>query len=394
MSSIPISGNTESSSTSHDITKDNTDAFTDNALHLQRCRGDLPIVERLPSRNISFQSAEILTLEELSQSLLLATSNEALSRERNVNYDDIKCIFQEKRLEYVRVTGVVLDIVIMESKNDNSNTRKSFLLLGDALFVPNATTSKRTGLSKSTSIGLSTPRQKRDTSAGLQTSHAPDTGSKISDINNSSCTKAVSTFSMGKTLSGKKRKLVTVKPKTHNSLLNKQSQSTRIHQQRVVPSKAKLNHDNEYSTIYCQQAVKRRKQNECLIRKCRQGMHMVLVDVTHMACIDECKLEDLVMVIGLIAFETIRLDDLDGNVDDEFLQVARLINDHRHVGSSPCAIPVKTEAGGPKQRVFGYVQSRIVKVVNGLDMNLFREALVLRRERLFDFEKHGQNNNV
>lgn len=390
-----MSGKRESSSTSHDITKDNTDAFTDNALHLQqRCRGDLPIVERLPSRNISFQSAEILTLEELSQTLLLATSNEALSQERNANYDDIKCIFQEKPLGYVRVTGVVLDIVMMESKNDNINTRKSFILLGDPLFVPNATTSKRTGLSKSTNIGLSTPRQKRDTSAGLQASHVPDAGSKISDTNILSCTAAVSNFSMGKTLSGKKRKLVTVKPKTHNSLLNKQSQSVRIDQQRVVPSKAKLSQENKNSTIHCQEMVKRRKQNECLIRKCRQGMQMVLVDVTHMACIDECKLEDLVMVIGLIAFETIRLDDVGGNIDDEFLQVARLINEHRHVGSSLRAIPVKTETDGPKQRVFGYVQSRIVKVVNGLDMNLFREALMLRRERLSDFEKPGQHNNV
>lgn len=393
MPNIPLAGNTESFS-SHDNINDNQDTLTDENLHQRSssssCHGDLPIVERLPSRNISFHSAEILTLEELSHSLLLATSNKTLINERNDN-ETLKCIFQEKPLEYVRVTGVILDMVIIEESNSSTSSsgtsRKSFLLLGDPLFAPN-TASIRTVSSRSKSACLSTPQQSGK--ATLQAVSNTNDAATTNPVTNTSNLAAASHFSVvGKTLSGKKRRLVTIKPRTHSSLLNKQCQSQTTRIQRATPSNMRLNNENQKSNsksiqdtrINFREKDKWSKQKESLIRKCRQGMHMVIVDVTHGPCVDGCQLEDLVMVIGLVSFETIRLDDLDG---DKFLQVAHLIDEH-HVCSSRCEIPTDVKEGEEQHRAFGYVQSRIVRVVNGLDMNLFRESLLLRREWLVDF---------
>jgi len=404
--SIPLlSGNTACSSTSED---DNTNNVTNDKLHQHNTtssssysssNGDLRIVERLPSRNISFQSAEILTLEELSQSLFLASSkrsrlsscegNNNIDADNDSSHDEddgIKCIFREKPLEYVRVTGVVLDMVIMESNNSASGIsggdsscagggRKSFLILGDPLFVPTpnpSLTRAASSRSSSNSCLLSTPRQRN--------------GSIQNDALTTTLTKSSSQYSVGTTLSGQKRRLITVKPRTHNSLLlNKQQhlQSQKSNKiQRIVTS---LNSDKvmQEGTMTIQQR-QRRKQNESLIRKSRQGMHMVIVDVTNMASVDGCKADDLVMVIGMIAFETIpslsssSLDDVNGDNNDEFIQVARLLMKHEQH---------KQQQQKQQQRVFGYVQSRIVRVVNGLDMNLFREALLLKRERLLYFER-------
>lgn len=128
---------------------------------------------------------------------------------------------------------------------------------------------------------------------------------------------------------------------------------------------------------------------------------MVIIDVSNMACMDGCKVDDLVMVIGKIVFEEEaenQLHDMKGNAWSE---VVHLITKYP-VSASQCFTTPETKKVEEheehnddgmdhvqQRHVFGYVESKIVRVINGLDMNLFQQALQLRREYLSNLDRYG-----
>jgi len=137
-----------------------------------------------------------------------------------------------------------------------------------------------------------------------------------------------------------------------------------------------------------------------MIRKLGQGMHMVVVDVTDMACVDGCKVDDLVMVIGSIKFHKLggaSVSEGQGSSGDAGLcgdrmrgMMDKILKDHP-LGTMKCKDMGSDENGvattGPLHGA--NLEARIVQVVNGTDMNLLQEALKMRRECLKDFEGYG-----
>lgn len=137
-----------------------------------------------------------------------------------------------------------------------------------------------------------------------------------------------------------------------------------------------------------------------MIQKLRQGMHMVVVDVTDMACVDGCKVDDMVMVIGTIQFHCLGsalVSEGQGSSGNTSLcgdrmkgMMDKILKDHP-LGTMQCNNMDNDEKGvaamGP---LYGAnLEARIVQVVNGTDMNLLQEALKMRRECLIDFEGYG-----
>lgn len=379
--------------------------------------GELPIVERLPSRNISFQSAEILTIPELSQLIHIKT---------------------EKETDHVRVTGVILHLhlgmpineAIRRADSSVNERNTSWMILGDALFVP----------------------QKKIVLPSNRRTRSIVTNPRIATKNNGIATKPKNIVmngggnrsKLGATplLSGKKRKLITVKP-NNNSLLGRGNGNSRILQNsKKASDKTKPNLATPSSRTSASLSASIGKQkpqsthslptpnsraaldrtlsriNEEVRQKSRRGMNMVVVNIANMSCIDGCKEGDLAMVMGSVVL----LDDGDrknsgsfgsnsasedtkrsGATNDESLDIdtSSACSDSldrvtKLVGTCQIRImrdtDTKKDLNGdqtmPKSPLSatnyrsGYIDARILKVVNGTDMSLFQKALEMRREYL------------
>ena len=417
---------------------------------------ELPIVERLPSRNVSFQSADILTIPELSQSIHLKNA---------------KHIGREKSLRngaHVRVTGVILHMHVgmqmdvttnaasisshSHSINDKCDPKPcasscgnvnnhSWIVLGDALFVPR----KKTPMPTSTSTF--TPKINQNQ---FSSKNGIVAKSKNIRVNKGSRSK----LGTSQLLSGKKRRLITVKP-NHNSLLGRSKDRSSIIGNKVTSSNGKISSlaSTRTSMGACKapsssaslgkqklnsirptqmQAYSSRIEDD-MRQKSRRGMNMVVVDITNMSCIDGCKVGDLTMVMGCVVLMDNGDDDDDitshskstanntnrrnahnigtncadvsyGNVNEGTKyshgldRIAKFVGlcqtratDMREKcgaqdvsGDNPNSVPLGKPSSlstSPSSSGYrcGYVDARIVKVVNGTDMNLFQQALKMRR---------------
>ncbi|GFH53372.1 hypothetical protein CTEN210_09848 [Chaetoceros tenuissimus] len=345
--------------------------------------GEIPLVERLPSRNVTFQSATILTVPELSSCIYASTKAKACSSE-----EEAQCIFENKPLTDVRVTGVVQQIVIT---NDAQGNQKSFVVLGDALFVaPKRQTGtlnrnryqsfskKNTSFSKlhMTPKKINTTAQRNLKTPSSSTStlsmKTPQTFSTQKTPSTNTQPKAM----IGTSLSGKKRRLVTVKPKVHNSLLNRKNIATPLNPIRPNTLKSRMNSTR----------IDRRQQE--LVQKVKQGMHIIIVDVTD-TTLEGCKVDDLIMIMGSIACtplpneESGRYNMLSalGVIQSNYAHSTRESEkDSKDTCTKGDTLDGKKQEAMHKMGM--YVQARILQVVNGTDMNLLQKALELRRKHV------------
>jgi hypothetical protein len=364
--------------------------------------GDLSIVARLPSRNVSFQFAEILTVPELSKCIHECSYKFI---ENNDGSSPAQCTFQGSILRDVRITGVVLHMVM------NPNDR-SFIVLGDALFTPKSKRRSGSSLSQHRRNGISSSNVVKVGASGTGTmpsaSITASTSASASTTVPPSSTNNRPKSMIGTSLSGKKRRLVTVKPRTYTSLLHKQSNKllpanpllrkntnplvagteTRTGRARSLLSETtmpKINHN-----------VRRRDpQQEEMMRKLSQGMHMVVVDLTDMACVDGCKVGDLVMALGALKLQCLDNSSAEhvsneGREEDKVKGVMEQIVKYHPLGIMQC----DTSSGGgmrsaSSSALGGKLEARIIQVVNGTDMNLLQEALKMRRHCLLGFQESG-----
>ena len=349
--------------------------------------GELPIVARLPSRNVSFQSAQILTLPELSK--CVQEFSYKLIGIRDESSSQSQCTFQGSALIDVRITGVVLHMFM--DAND-----QSFIILGDALFTPKSKIGVKSSLLQHRRNGISNSNITKAAATGTRTGTTPPTsnstvGPPLSSSSNTS------KLMIGTTLSGKKRRLVTVKPRTYNSLLHKQSNkllpTNPLLRKNTNPtgkesSRSLLQPSGFSASKICHNIHQRDPKEEELIRKLRQGMHMVVVDVTDMACVDGCKMDDLVMAIG-----TLRFQCLDSSIGEQSAKEGR--NEDKVKRMMEHIVKSSTTKESTAGSVHGgKLEARIIQVVNGTDMNLLQEALKMRRHCLKDFEAFGGRGQV
>lgn len=332
--------------------------------------GEIPLVERLPSRNITFQSATILTVPELSSCIY--TSTKVCSSEQ-----EAQCIFQEKPLTDVRVTGVVQQIVIT---NDAQGNQQSFIVLGDALFVApkrqtgtlNRNRYQPPSSKKNTSISKlhMTPKKIDSIARNLKTPSSSTSTLSIKTPQTFTTQKTPSTNTqpkamIGTSLSGKKRRLVTVK-KVHNSLLNRKNTSTPLNPIRPnLSGKSRMNSTR----------IDRRQQD--LIQKVKQGMHIVIVDVTN-TTLEGCKVDDLIMIMGSIACTSLSNDE---SSRYDMLSALDIIQSN-YIHSRGESEEDSKDSKEVINKIGMYVQARILQVVNGTDINLLQKALELRRKHV------------
>lgn len=332
--------------------------------------GEIPLVERLPSRNVTFQSATILTVPELSSCIY--TSTKVCSSEQ-----ETQCIFQEKPLTDVRVTGVVQQIVIT---NDAQGNQQSFVVLGDALFVApkrqtgnlNRNRYQPPSSKKNTSISKlhMTPKKIDSIARNLKTPSSSTSTLSIKTPQTFTTQKTPSTNTqpkamIGTSLSGKKRRLVTVK-KVHNSLLNRKNTSTPLNPIRPnLSGKSRMNSTR----------IDRRQQD--LIQKVKQGMHIVIVDVAN-TTLEGCKVDDLIMIMGSIACTSLSNDE---SRRYDMLSALDVIQSN-YIHSRGESEEDSKDSKEVINKMGTYVQARILQVVNGTDINLLQKALELRRKHV------------
>ena len=422
------------------------------------CSNELPIVDRLPSRNISFGSGEILTVPELSQ-CIHATHSTSENQETLPKWK--RCHTDMNGFD-VRVTGVILHMHtgIHNKRNKRGHdgphhSEDSWIVLGDALFVP----SKQ----KQTLTPRAAPNQKLHrtgnvnsaTKDGVANANADPktTSTPVPVLNKSS--RGGSGSGGKQLLSGKKRKLVTVKP-NHNSLLERVKNRTArtIHRtktglgignsigigtptvpmseeskqaQAEVSSSGLFGIMKQKVTNQLRKSFNRGTQSsklEELKQKSQSGMKMVAVNITNMACIDGCKVGDLITIVGSTVLldrasasafvsasrsESTSLNEVDSsNGTNRSIQH---LNSDSSVEDCNSMEKIAELVGGCQSRLFpevtpeaeaeecvalgqpfspsstiatdryryGYLDARILTVANGLDMCLFEKALELRR---------------
>ena len=432
------------------------------------CSNELPIVDRLPSRNISFGSGEILTVPELSQ-CIHATHPTSENQETLPKWK--RCHTDMNGFD-VRVTGVILHMHtgIHNKRNKRGHdgdgdgddiphhSEDSWIVLGDALFVPNKQKQKQKLTPRAA------PNQKLHRTGNVNSATKDGVANANANANADPKTTSIPVPVLNKSslgggggsggkqlLSGKKRKLVTVKP-NHNSLLERVKNRTArtIHRtktglgigigtptvpmseeskqaQAEVSSSGLFGIMKQKVTNQLRKSFNRGTQSsklEELKQKSQSGMKMVAVNITNMACIDGCKVGDLITIVGCTVFldrasasafvsasrsESTSLNEVDSSngtnngiqhlnsdssVEDcnSMEKIAELVGgcqSHLFPEVTPKA---ETEEGlaqgqpfSPSSTIatdryrYGYLDARILTVANGLDMCLFEKALELRR---------------
>jgi len=213
-----------------------------------------------------------------------------------------------------------------------------------------------------------------------------------------------------KCLLGQKRKLVSIKP-NQNSLLGLGSNNSSNNNGNSINN----TNTNNTSKIKLTSRIPTSKQADMIRTKSRQGMNMVVVDVSTMACLDGCKVGDLVLVIGRVVYMESSLDEMEEKEEmevevDGLKSIVRLVGkwyplcsrqgpivNSSNDGQSGRGVPAgnggmmetSTSSSSSSTASCGYVEARIIQVVNGTDMNLFQEALKMRREYLKEHDCFG-----
>ena len=346
--------------------------------------GELSINDRLPSNNVSFQSAIICTIPEINSAFIsLYQSNH--QNYTNDNDDNDHTItspatttattttaIKWKDQMDIRVTGLVL----------YTDTKHEFIILGDALHQP--TIVKRSTLfSHGRVMGV-----------GRASNNSSSNTSNTS--NNQTMTLSATPSSSSSILLGKKRKLITVKKNTHSSLLLKKNHTNLTYSNNKSPSSSSTtttsSKSNEKNTTWKLDPI----MIKIIEQKRKEGMKMIIIDFKSGMNDVVWKDDDLVMVIGNLSLLTRGSDndnnnngsgsgsDEDKNMLDDRECYIRSVLDLIYHGSSfgrgdqqnqsTCSIGFTNGSG--------FVTSRIITNVNGTDMNLFQEGLKKRREYL------------
>lgn len=365
-------------------------------------KGGLSINDRLPSNNISFQSAVICTVPEIHQALSsstasstkqVVTSNTSLSSSIGDDHDDCdndweKCDnyvpLLHDRID-VRVTGLVL----------HTDVKNEFIILGDAVHKPVTVHHNKTK-------PISTNNKVATTAASTAAE-----SSKLS--NNDKSTPS---------LLGKKRKLIPMKKTNHTSLLDKMKSNDKklVYRPNIMNKQERLQqhptvlqdestvphvHDsNQTVNPTTQKArVNLDPQITKIIQKkqIQQGMKIIIVDFKHGMNDIIWKDGDLVMVIGKLLFQNNLVNmTSNGNNDDDgvfhrqnYLQsIMDLLfgsSGRNQSSSNHVSIPNDVsddEIGLNRNLVGGFIEARIITNANGTDVNLLQEGLKLRRQYL------------
>lgn len=296
----PISDTTTASS------KDNTDHET--KLEYIPISNNLPMVDRLLSRTLSFTSAEIVTLRELSTAV-------TFSSQSSVSFN-----------KSVRVIG---HISLVDTVN-------MWVLLSD----PSSCQAISTTLN---------PYQKGRPSDGIRFSIEGK-----SDFNSN----RVSIDSLPR-----KRKLVSVKTPSHGSILNKRLSGIDTVKGDSLLTKPK---DPAIAVI---------EDNQ------RRNIPMVIVDIHLVPSLFNCTVGDSLMVIGEIQNISSKVSNSSNILD--FLKILYPICPCPEQDSS---LKMDETHRSDTNKIYNYyfIQARILRNYNGIDMTLFEEALKLRRKYLKD----------
>ena len=360
--------------------------------------GELSINDRLPSNNISFQSAIICTIPEINSAFIslyqsnhqnhtndnddsdhtitkTATTTATTTTATTTTATTTTAITWKDQMD-IRVTGLVL----------YTDTKHEFIILGDALHQP--TIVKRSTLfshGRVMGVGRASNNSSSNTSntSNNQTMTLSATPSSSSSSSSSSI------------LLGKKRKLITVKKNTHSSLLLKKNHTNLTYSNNKSPSSSTSttstttsSKSNEKNTTWKLDPI----MIKIIEQKRKEGMKMIIIDFKSGMNDVVWKDDDLVMVIGNLSLLTRGSDnnnngsgsDEDKNMLDDRECYIRSALDLIYHGSSfgrgdqqnqsTCSIGFTNGSG--------FVTSRIITNVNGTDMNLFQEGLKKRREYL------------
>ena len=208
--------------------------------------GELSIVDRLPSNNVTFQSAQICTIPELfhlfngtmiksKEQPCYDTANENDNDTANDSSNNSVLEFHHPVI-HARTTGLVL----------YTDTVNEFVLLGDAVHKPMISCSKIIkGVAAAVPLAVTTPNEKLKKTIGLSSSTNISRTPINTATNNSSNIKSLYTMKSTSLstntpttntptttstplLSGRKRKLITVKKPSHPSLLNRKSDKKKL----------------------------------------------------------------------------------------------------------------------------------------------------------------------
>jgi len=360
------------------------------SLSIQSFPKDLPVIDRLPSRNVSFSCAELLTISELTQSFVG------------------KNMIDESKS--VRVTGTILYI----DKN------AQWFLLSDPLVKL-----KQKPLVE---VPVTNTRSTLVNKRGVKIDNGDNAGENknMSNKYNEQNKNPYPSRSMPPSLLGKKRKIVTIKRNRTSmglGLLPEEKHSFRTKISTNPPTQEKLVYD----------LVNKRKRDY-------EDAKLLGVDLSYLSASEKCSVGDLVMIIGevkayswgtnvksaeSIAHAAKFSDDkkvmdskiyrgkLHFNLKDALCLLSSLQTDLIQLSHSSanrkCTgvvmdVQLFAEEGSEEDgtrsntshhqhgiaiRRNGYVQARIVRNASGTDMKLLQDALMLRRKYL-----KQQNNSL
>ena len=355
---------------------------------------NLPIASRLPSRTVSFTSAEILTISEASQVLLeyFAKSTEQDQQPSSKSIRSTGIVLYVDRVRHYLVLGDPVAPLkpcqsLITNKRNPRTTNTSSLV--NSMTSPPPTTPSSNNVAKA--VHESTSRNARDgkNSASERIKSTPHHKRIATTTPRSSSTTSSSSILFS---GSKKRKLVTAPKPQYNSLLQSKrnilSKSTlslsskgsglRVGLNRPSPflkSTTSGIHYNGNSSTNVKRLIQGQIRNESSV---------LMVDISSFSLddLDGCKVGDLAMILG----EVVRVSP-PTNTNSKANGEGSMCPSMEHVlefwAKQVLQVNCRNDdAGGSTDGPFGVLKARIVRNANGTDINLYHQALKLRRQFL------------
>ena len=161
------------------------------------------------------------------------------------------------------------------------------------------------------------------------------------------------------------------------------SQSNEISNQNKNDANQHKHKDNLHYNHIDQKVLKLIRQNV------NQGMKMILIDMKCGQIDIQWKDGDLIMIIGKYLVFNIQGEEQEKSEDDHMKTINRIVKQLNCISNNNHKYGQKNGAGGVtaatsmNEKSHGsYIEARIVKNVNGTDVNLLHQALLLRRQYL------------
>ena len=335
----------------HDL---NQESLTDTVkTSKQSISNNVSLADRLPTNNVSFGYATILTVPETRKAILTHANHLCSKCNNTKEHDSTTETYTSKLIQHIRVSGTV---VYMDPKGQ-------FLIMGDALFHPRP---KMSPLTQPSTPSLS----------GHKRNVVP------TPVVNASVKNMIST-----SLSGKKQRLITVKKNTTSSLMMKSSfikygipsfgstvattttsatttTTSATTTSSLFQSNQNIRHGSNTTNMSPLEQIVQRKGD------------MIMIDISKMEIVIG-KPGDNIMVIGDIQSSF----DIKDTSNEWFLALQCLrrkwFTDENITNSTKDESDLNVF--NSTCNCMGWIEAKIVKDITGIDMALYQEALEMRR---------------